>query len=189
MFKSETKYRDRKWRNPNAERRWSAGEKKLQTQYNERCDKLAALIAETVAQRHVNGHLKATGIWPLLLQLKEEVDLMPGGFKMRQPWPDRRGSEGERAQFMSDAVKRALGRNLIKIHSDPDQSLFWLYVEHKAPRWLVYRGDGQVIANYIPTKEELSIPEDGFDAHPARTLTGQQLRLIRDWGEPADLSA
>ncbi len=189
MFKSDAKYFNRKWRNPDAERRWSAADKKQQAQYSERCDKLASLIARTVEQRHVNGYLHASDIWTLLLQLKEEVDRMPGGFKMRQPWPDRPGTEGERAQFMSDAVKRALGRNLIKIHPDSDQSLFWLYVEHKAPKWLVFRGDGQVIAIYGPTKEELTIPEEGFDAYPERTLTDHQLRRFRDWGEPVDLSA
>lgn len=189
MFKTDAKYRNRNWRKTDAERRWIAEEKKLQARYSERCDKLATFIESTVAQKHVNGHLTAPDIWTLLLQLKNEVDRMPGGYKIRQPWLDKRSSEGDRAQFMSDAVKRAIGRKLIKVHSDPDQSQFWLYVEHKAPRWLVHRGDGQIIANYIPTVEELTIPETGFDAYPERMLTGQQLRLMRDWGESVDLSA
>lgn len=189
MFNSEVKYRHRKWRDPEAERRWLAKEKKMLAEYNERCDKLVALIAATVEQRHVNGHLNATDIWTLLLQLKDEVDRMPGGFRTRLPWLDRHSTEGERAQFMSDAVKRAVGRNLIKIHSDPDRSLFWLYVEHQAPKWLMYRGDGQVIANYVPTYDELTIPEEGFDVYPIRPVTDQQRRLMQIWGEPADLSA
>lgn len=189
MFKPDSKYRTRKWRKPEAERRWIAEEKKLKAQYSERCDKLAALIGTTVAQRHVNGHLTAPNILNLLLELKKEVDLMPGGFRVRQPWLDKPSTEGDRAQFMSNAVKRAVGRRLIKIHSDPEQSQFWLYVEHKAPRWLMHRGDGQVIPDYIPTAEELTIPETGFDAYPERTLTGQQLRLMRDWGESVDSRA
>lgn len=178
MPRSDTKFR--KWHHPDAERRAQAGEKKLQAEYNDRCKKLASLITKTVKQRHVDGHLSAFDIWSLLLQLKEEIDRMPNGMIMRQPWSSQRSTEGERAQFMSNAFNIALRHDHVKIYHDPDQRMLWLYAERTAPKWLVYR-NGQVLVDYIPTKEELTVPEDGFDTTPELVVTDHHRRLIQAW--------
>jgi hypothetical protein len=179
MPKSDLKFR--KWNKPAAERRALAEESKLRAQYNDRCEKLATFIAKTVKQQRVNGHLAAFDIWSLLLQLKEEVDRMKGGYTARQPWSDRRSTEGERAQFMSDAFNIAIKHGKVKIYQDPDTALLRLYAAHTAPKWLMHRNDGQVIADYLPTKEELTVPEYAFDTSPELIVTDRNRVRMQAW--------
>lgn len=153
----------RKWEKPKAERAWQTQQDAERKQYYARLRKLVDLIALTVKQKRINGHLSAPDLWSLLLLLKEEVDRMPGGFKARQPrsGDERKGHngriQGERALFMRDAFNLAMSTKCVNLYYDG--SLFWLYVEHTAPKWLMHR-DGQVIENYIPESHELSIAPD-----------------------------
>jgi phage/plasmid-associated DNA primase len=179
MLRGDQKFR--KWHKPEAERRAYANEKKLQAEYKDRCNHLASFIAGTVKQRHVNGHLSAFDVWSLLLQLKEEVDHRVNGTALRQPWANQRSTEGQRSKFMSEAFNIAVRNGKVKIYRDPDTGTLWLYAAHTAPKWLVYRNNGQIIADYLPTHEELAIPEDVFDTSPEIVLTDRYRMRMQAW--------
>lgn len=177
----------RRWNKPEAERRALATQKRANAEYTSRRDRLADFIVAVIEQRHVNGHLCAPSIWTLLLALKEEVD-RSGGLNIRVPFSREWSSEGQRAQFMSDAFEVARKRGDIAIYHDQEQSLFWLYAKHRAPRWIVYR-DGMILPDYIPAQEELEISDQEIDTTSTLIATDHYRSKLRVWGEPTDLSA
>jgi hypothetical protein len=185
MLKSDVQYR--KWRNPKAERQAIADQRKEQAQYDARCAKLAAFITEAVRHTRISNRLKADSQWSFLLLLKEQIDQTAGGCMIRQPWLDRPSTEGDRQQFMRKAFELALeGDLLVRFHSD--RSIFWLYVKPKTAKWFMHR-DGQAIADYIPSNEELTVPDQGFASAPEFAFTDQHRHLMRGWGESADMIA
>jgi hypothetical protein len=177
----------RRWRKPEAELRALAAIKRANAEYSLRRDHLANFIVTVIEQKHVNGHLFAPSVLTLLLALKEEVD-RAGGFTIRQPHSDGSSTEGERAQFMSDAFELARTRGDIAIYSDNDQPFLWLYAKHRAPRWIVYR-DGRILPEYIPTQEELDIYDQEIDIPSALLVTDHYRSKLRGWGESTELSA
>lgn len=173
--------KNRKWRNPKAEQKSQKEQRTSRIQYWQRRNNLVTVIANTVAQRELNFYLEAPSLPTLLLRLKDEVDRR-GGFQARCPYPecvsDSIAEQSERALFMRDAYNLAISLGKIKLDDSGDTLL--LYV-HTRPKWILYR-DGQAIADYVPTKDELAehrVAES--DAEQEFTLTSRFKARSREW--------
>lgn len=165
MFKSDLKHR--KWNSSKAERAEAAKQAIAQKEYRRRLDALVDIVAKAVRQKELHYYLVAPDEPTLLLELKEAVDHLHGGFIARHPDPKQTGhsarEQSDRALFMKAAYNRAVSTGQITVDST-DNGWILLY-SYCPPKYALYR-DGQRIEDYIPTKDELRIGEVTLDNEP-----------------------
>lgn len=183
MAKSTRSY---DWKKPKAKQKALTREATARKERRKRLLKLVDLIVRTVKQPGVNGHLNAPSLDLLLFVLKDEVDLMPRGSAIRQPysqdiWSLRNYIQGDREQFFRDAFNIAYRRDEIQLYADG--SAIWLYAKHTAPKWNLYR-DGQVVADYIPSDQELEISLDSISEEEL-PLPDRLRAKVRSWLQAA----
>ncbi|MDB5187440.1 MAG: hypothetical protein JWM07_912 [Candidatus Saccharibacteria bacterium] len=176
MPKTDLRYR--RWNNPKAEQKAVKEQLKQRAVYLERRNHLVEMIENTVMHNELPYYLTAPTVDFMLLALKHEIDLRPGGLYARRPYAECAGDspheQGERAKFMKEAFTLALTRGKIKLDKHGDEYLL-------RPRAVIHR-NGKVVSDYAPTDAELAVYRiEDSEPEQERTLSGKYRALCRKW--------